>query len=125
MTTWIFQGNSNYFRITEYLRARTDIIWEARENKDMMEVGDIVYMWRADAGKPGTGGGVIARGTMVTAPQFIDDIDAEEFYPPEHMAKAHINAWRVKIHIDSMRLIHPALKRGKAKEDPVLGGCIS
>ncbi len=121
MTTWIFQGNPNYFDITGYLRARTDIIWEARGYKDMMEIGDTVYMWRADAGKPGTGG-VIARGTIIISPQFIDDIDAEEFYPPKHKARAHIKAWRVKIHIDSMYLIYPVLTRGQAKKDPVLGG---
>jgi hypothetical protein len=67
MTTWIFQGNPNYFDITGYLRARTEIIWEARQKSGLMAMGDTVYMWRADGGKPGTGG-VIARGTIVTLP---------------------------------------------------------
>ena len=119
MTTWIFQGNPNFFDITGYLRARSNIVWEARQKRELMAAGDIVYMWRADGGKPGTGG-VIARGTIITAPQLIDDIDAEEFYPPAHKAKAHIQTWRVKIHIDSLHLNEPALPRVKARNDSVL-----
>jgi hypothetical protein len=121
MTTWIFQGNPNYFDITGYLRARTEIIWEARQKSGLMAMGDTVYMWRADGGKPGTGG-VIARGTIVTLPEVIDDLAAVSFYPAPHKANAKKKAPRVKIHIDSMHLIHPVLTRGQAKKDPVLGG---
>jgi hypothetical protein len=119
MRTWIFQGNPNYFDITGYLRARTEIIWEAKKKKASMELEDVVYMWRADAGKPGTGG-VIARGTMTTLPEFRDDVDAREFYMDEFKTQADIKAWRVKIHIHSMHLIRPVLTRVQAANDSVL-----
>jgi 5-methylcytosine-specific restriction enzyme A len=119
LSTWIFQGNPKYFRVTAYLGSRNDILWETRQNRHLITEGDTVYLWRADAGDPGSGG-VIARGIIAGFPILIDDVDALEFYSMKFKAHAHMNSWRVKIRIDSLHLAKPVLSRNAAMGDPLL-----
>jgi 5-methylcytosine-specific restriction protein A len=120
MSTWIFQGNPKYFNIDAYLNATDDILWEVMTTfVNTVAIGDRVFMWRSDAGKPGSGG-VIARGTITAAPMMLTDEDAVEFYNPRNQADAHIDDWRVAIHIDSKRLVPPILTRIQASDHPRL-----
>lgn len=90
MTIWIFQGNPKRFKIDAYLRENQSIIWlvKYKKNIDDIQIGDIVYFWRSEAGEKGTGG-VIARAIITAKPvdslippvYWINNSDAFEVLP--------------------------------------------
>lgn len=69
MNTWIFQGNPKHFDMDTYLTENKHITWSVRQKylADQMQVGDIVFIWRSDGGKKGTGG-MIAKSKVTKAP---------------------------------------------------------
>lgn len=69
MNTWIFQGNPKHFDMDTYLTENEHITWSVRQKylADQMQVGDIVFIWRSDGGKKGTGG-MIAKSKVTKAP---------------------------------------------------------
>lgn len=101
MTSWIFQGNPNIFRVNEYLSSRKKIIWTIKQKyfEDKMSVDDVVYIWRSDGSIPKSGG-IIAKGKITALPQKIQD-DA-----PNLWIKKQENslALRVEIEVEDTRL---------------------
>ncbi|UGB33158.1 HNH endonuclease [Metabacillus sp. B2-18] len=72
--TWIFQGNPRQFRINDYLRDNTSIMWSLNQEhfQNVINIGDTVYIWRSDGGQRGTGG-IIAKGAVTGTPVMNDD----------------------------------------------------
>lgn len=72
--TWIFQGNPKPFRLDDFLRENENIWWSLNQvhYQNVISIGDIVYFWRADGGRRGTGG-VIAKGRVTGLPQMNAD----------------------------------------------------
>lgn len=72
--TWIFQGNPRYFRINDYLRDTNSIMWSLNQEhyRNVIQIGDTVYILRSDGGQKGTGG-IIAKGNVTGAPVMNDD----------------------------------------------------
>jgi len=74
MRSWLFQGNPNQFRITEYLTDLDDILWSIRQRQfvDEIKIGDEVFIWRA-AGKIKAISGVVAVGVVTDEPRIRAD----------------------------------------------------
>ncbi|MFY3790349.1 HNH endonuclease [Ureibacillus sp. MALMAid1270] len=86
MNTWIFQGNPNKFKIIEYLTDYEEIWWSIRQKHFVKDIqnGDIVYIWKADGGKPGTGG-ILARCEVIGEPiKYLPDENKYWIEPPQN-----------------------------------------
>lgn len=116
MTSWVFQGNPKAFQIDKYLKSRDTINWTIRQRhlSDQLSVGDQVFIWRSDGGKPKSGG-IVAKGRILSLPQQMED-DAPELWigPPEWSV-----ALRVEIELEDVRLTEQEgmLKRTDLVED--------
>ncbi|MFF2529744.1 EVE domain-containing protein [Brevibacillus sp. NPDC058079] len=118
MTTWIFQGNPNRFKVDDYLRENQDIVWSIRQEhyvKDV-QVGDTVYIWRSEAGKTGYGG-VIARATVTGLPVSRKDVTSEYWVTP---SDANEVLPRVPMDVEELALEGNHLSREFLKKNPVL-----
>ena len=119
ITSWIFQGNPKKFRVDEYLENNDFFTWTIRQKhfKDDISRGDVVYIWRSNAGKPESGG-IIARGKILSHPEELPD-DAHEYWieEPENFYEL-----RVKIELEDLRLNEEEgmLKRIDLKKDETL-----
>ena len=84
MSTWIFQGNPDFFQIADYLAASSGSIkWRVTRYADRIAPGDLVYFWRSigDGREPG---GIVADGVVTEHPRRqLDDPLAEGFYVGE------------------------------------------
>ncbi|WP_010304616.1 EVE domain-containing protein [Kurthia senegalensis] len=76
MQTWIFQGNPKHFDIDTYLKEEKIITWSVRQKHfvNQLQSGDIVYIWRSDGGKRGTGG-IVAKTIVVSEPYTVEQTD--------------------------------------------------
>lgn len=72
MNSWIFQGNPKYFRLDDYLRENKEIYWTVFQHMNEMSSGDVVYIWRSNGGKSGTGG-IVAKGKLIECPYEMPD----------------------------------------------------
>ena len=74
MAYWIFQGSPAKLRVDKYLRENKVIVWSLRQRKfrDDIQLGDEVYIWRADGNAPGTAE-IVAQGVIVGLPEMIKD----------------------------------------------------
>jgi len=103
MNTWIFQGNPKTYQIDVYLRSRVgkQVIWEVSQQqyRHAIAIGDEVFIWRADGGRPRSGG-VVGRGLIATLPAMIED-GAPELWKEKRLA--HV-ALRVVIDLLEVRL---------------------
>lgn len=70
MTTWIFQGNPDRFKVNKYLNEHNHIYWTVSRpvHQDRVKVGDTVFIWRAK-GKTDLTPGVVGMGTIVESCQ--------------------------------------------------------
>ena len=118
MKTWIFQGNPSTFDIDGYLAASTGVIlWRVARYADQMSIGDMVYIWRSQAGEAGTAG-IVAEGTIVEhAFEQADDILAMPFWKS---ASTQGDAMRIKIRINRIANKREMLKRDWMKDDSAL-----
>lgn len=81
MAGWIFQANPRVFDIDRYLQTNGKELWwtvRQRHFQGEMRPGDIVFIWRADGGQPGSGG-IVAKGEITGFPQERPD-DAPELW---------------------------------------------
>lgn len=103
MSTWIFQGNPNLFHMDEYLSARQhrQIVWSVKQKHFIKDItaGDEVYIWRANGHNPGTGG-IVAKGTINSAPEDMLDDAPDLWIQPE----VPLSMPRVRISLDEVRL---------------------
>lgn len=63
---WIFQANPNLFDLAGAVASLKELVWEARQHADQIEPGHTAFLWQT-----GKGGGLLARGTILTAPAMI------------------------------------------------------
>jgi hypothetical protein len=109
MATWIFQGNPKQWDIDRGLERTRKLLWTVRQRHFVAQIhiGDSVYLWRSEAGKPGTGG-VVPQGVVASEPRTYAGVD----YPC---------VWLV---LDDIRLTEEAgaLPRAILMVDPVLSG---
>ena len=119
MTCWIFQGNPTIFRLDEYLRTRKLITWTIRQKhfKNDVAIGDEVYIWRADGNRPKSGG-IVAKGIILSSPQYMEDDAPELWIKPSESSVA----LRVIIKLEDVRLTDKEgmLKRIDLEKDPKL-----
>ena len=107
MSTWIFQGNPDYFEIEGYLAASSGLVtWRVRRYANQIKPADTVYLWRA--GGEGVAAGIIAEGTITEAPRLqIDDPAAALFWkrPPEHpeLTRVKIRLNRIASHKEVLK----------------------
>lgn len=101
MSSWIFQGNPDLFRIDEYLRTRKHIVWAIRQRRFIQDIsaGDEIYVWRSNGHDRGTGG-IVARGTIASTPRNLPDDAPELWIGPQ----APLWDSRVEVLLDEVRL---------------------
>ena len=121
MNTWLFQGNPQTYQIDAYLRSRVgkQVIWEVSQQQYRHEIGigDDVFIWRADGGRPRSGG-VVGKGRIATLPAMIED-DIPELWKARQLA--HV-ALRVVIDLQEVRLTaaDSMLTRDRIYAEPAL-----
>ncbi|WP_199930314.1 EVE domain-containing protein [Brevibacillus brevis] len=118
MSTWIFQGNPNRFKVDEYLRENKEIVWSIRQGhyvKDI-QIGDTVYIWRSEAGKKGYGG-IVARTTVTDLPVARKDSTSKYWVTP---SDANEVLPRVLMHVEELALQGNHLNREFIKKNPTL-----
>ena len=119
MKTWIFQGNPKFFNVDAYLREFRVVLWMVRQKHlaPRMNVGDSVYLWRADAGDEGSGG-VVAHGSIIDTPKELDDAEAAKYY---YTAQNDLKpTLRARILLDSVHIRPPKFSREQLKADAIL-----
>lgn len=97
--TWIFQGNPDTFEMDRYLMEVTDeITWRVKRHKNEIEVGDIVYLWRASGKVEKAIPGIIAR-AVVSSEVFegTDDVKALEYWKSEEKKNEVVDRVRLKV----------------------------
>jgi len=125
MTSWIFQGNPDRYKIDEYLQKTKDIYWSVKFPKHQKEVaiGDTVYIWRAQGSQKSISG-IIATGTVTQECKTIDEIPDDPnlgddlwIDPDDHGSGVHAG-----IHITEIRLNPESgmLTSSEMQEDPIL-----
>lgn len=72
---WIFQANPKKFAIGQYLEENLgkSVTWDAKQQQDLMNIGNIVYFWTS-----GEGGGLTGIGHIEKKPSKKDSPDVEE-----------------------------------------------
>lgn len=119
MATWIFQGDPQRFRVTEYLELTRDIRWTVKQEKyaSEMRIGDRAFIWRA-RGKSKSPPGIIASGHLTSVPtiEAEDPLAVPLWIDGENTGQA----LRVRIHVDKVADGHGLLNRHTLKADPLL-----
>jgi predicted HNH restriction endonuclease/predicted RNA-binding protein with PUA-like domain len=87
LNTWIFQGNPKVFNIDSYIAQNKYIRWSIRQEHFLktVEQGDIVYIWRSEAGKKGSGG-IVAKAIIISDDDFLGQGKVSDYYFDEHNA---------------------------------------
>jgi hypothetical protein len=127
LSAWLFQGNERTtFPIGEYLRRGMDqnsgeISWTVGPRRLPIRPGDRAFMWRAEVGKPGTGG-LIGVGVASTEP-FRDPANASElWYDPADPRAVDPAVWWVGIRLEELRLApgNGMVRRAELLDDSIL-----
>lgn len=117
--TWIFQGNPNVFDIDGYVNNYKYIWWSLRQEHfaDKIQLNDIVYLWRSDGGKRGTGG-ILAISKVVSLPQEkTDDENANDYWLKDDGMNSYPT---IKLEVLEVRLNEGFINRLSLLEHPVL-----
>jgi len=118
MTSWIFQGNPNRFRINDYLLSRQVILWDIRQDyyADKITIDSDVFIWRSD--EKNIPGGIIAIGKIISLPTNFPD-DAARFWLVQQKKPTTL---RVKIKLGEVRVDEKngMLTRFKLAQEPLL-----
>ena len=117
MNYWIFQSNPKKFDVDNYIKDNKIIFWTLRQEhfKEYINIGDIVYIWRSDGTKPGSGG-IIAKCKVIDLPTSQAPDDDKDYWIDKPKIKWH---WYVKIEILEFRLTEEQrmIKRTDLKKD--------
>jgi predicted RNA-binding protein with PUA-like domain len=122
MNYWIFQGNPDVFKVTEYLAGKDEIVWSVRQGHlaQHMKPGDEVFIWRAAGRKKGVSG-VVAVAHLTGEPRMMSDEPASH----PHWRKGdptHVEL-RVELTIEKRCLgSKETIKREWIEADPELKG---
>ncbi|PUB10803.1 AAA family ATPase [Paenisporosarcina sp. OV554] len=71
---WVFQGNPTYYEVNNAVNDLDTITWAVNQHSKNIKKGDKAYIWRS-----GSGGGIIAVGTILCDPK-ITQPDIEDPY---------------------------------------------
>ena len=115
MSTWIFQSNPKGYNLNAYLLKANPIQWTIRQRqyKDTIQIGDDVYIWRADGNEPGSGG-IVAKGKITSLPELAIDRDPQYWKTQQ---SSPVNLY-VDIEISEIRLSEEEMiRRVDLKED--------
>ncbi|MDQ1146072.1 putative RNA-binding protein with PUA-like domain [Bacillus sp. SORGH_AS 510] len=114
--TWIFQGNPDDFKIDQYISENNEIWWSLNQQHflDQISEGDLVYIWRSDGKKRGTGG-IIATGIVNGEPSL--NISPSKYWlkKPDENEKFHI-----PIIVENHLINENYIRRTALKEHPKL-----
>ncbi|WP_225218342.1 AAA family ATPase [Planococcus wigleyi] len=69
-STWIFQGNPKYYDVVGAVNDLDQITWAVNQYPKQIKEGDEAYIWLS-----GTGGGIIATGTVLNDPETREPLD--------------------------------------------------
>ncbi len=69
---WVFQANPKYYNLIGAVNELKEISWRVSRYKEMIRVGDIVYLWEA-----GKDAGIVAVGKIVSIHAAISTFDEE------------------------------------------------
>jgi HNH endonuclease/EVE domain len=114
--TWIFQGNPKRFQMDEYIKSNKTVWWSVNQEHflDDISLDDVVYLWRADGRKKGTGG-IIARGKVSGEP--VTNVAPSQFWMDATNTGSH---YSVPIEIESHLIDSEFIRRVELLQDPVL-----
>ena len=120
MAYWIFQGSPAKFRVDKYLKENKVVAWSLRQKefRDDIQLGDEVYIWRADGNEPGTSG-IVAQGVIISLPELMKDEEQDLWIEPPPSD----TALRVLIATCDVRLSAEdgMLLKTKMKHDSIIG----
>ena len=126
MSAWLFQGNEETaFPISEYLEhwyaTSGEISWTVGKKRLAIRAGDRAFMWRAEGGRPGTGG-LIAVGLTTSEPFQNPNQASALWYDREDPRAADLDVWWVRIRWEDLRLTPAAgmVRRVELRRDPRL-----
>ncbi len=107
--TWIFQANPKTYDIDSALQKLKVITWSVTRYKNEIQPGDRVFLWRS-----GAEAGIVADGTVITAPGEVEipDEDREFVLTPEDLPRAELRS-RLRIG----RVLSPYLPRPALQND--------
>ncbi|WP_179087857.1 HNH endonuclease [Paenibacillus amylolyticus] len=114
---WIFQGNPNKFNINGYLSDRKYILWSIRQTHLLkkIKVGDEVFLWRAEAGKTGSGG-VIGRAIITGLPELRKDDTNDMWFTDEGLQEF----FRVPMEVQETRIMEGFIQRSLLVKHEIL-----
>lgn len=115
MQTWIFQGNPKHFDVDTYLTEEKVITWSVRQKHfvNQLQSGDVVYIWRSDGGKKGTGG-IVAKTFAISEPYIIEKTDNRS----EHWIEDQVPDEFASIDLEVVDVdLAPRIKRVDVLED--------
>jgi hypothetical protein len=101
---WIFQGNPKTFRVDDYLKSREEFYWTIKQNKKLIKIGDVVYIWRS-----GEKAGVVAVAQIISNVEVVSD-DSTKYWiqkPDSNSGEKE----RVKLRMLECRVDNPVLKQ--------------
>lgn len=120
MNAWIFQANPNRFDVDSYLATNDEIVWLAKQHAKEMQIGDRVFIWRADGDAKGTGG-VVASGILTDLPSVMPVPENQK--PHWRRVEDLDAASRVWIRLHQVRTeSSQVVKRAWIESDPILAG---
>lgn len=109
--SWIFQGNPDIYDIVEATKHLRQLSWDVNQHKTLMHKGDRVFLWVS-----GKQAGVIARATILTEPEEIEDSpEVVKYYKEEQELTKEL---RVLLEIEQR--IDPPIHRSDLLNDPEL-----
>lgn len=111
--SWIFQAVPAYFDLVEALKHIRLFRWRIKRYKEKIRAGDNAFLWLS-----GSGGGLIARGTVITDPQFMKDAPEELPFVKEEDKSEDEDMLFAAIEIDTV--FHQPVHRETFKNHPVL-----
>jgi MoxR-like ATPase len=108
---WLFQANPAYYDIRAAVAELSELNWTTAQYQNQISAGSAVYLWES-----GPGGGVLARGEIITDPSPMPDEEGEKFI--RDPSKFEGDTVRVRLRIDDV--LDTPIGRATLKAHPVL-----
>jgi hypothetical protein len=113
--TWIFQAVPRYFDLTEALKHIRIFSWRVKQHKKKIHAGDDLFLWLA-----GRDGGMVARGTIITDPQTMEDAPEELQFVKDMEKEEEEEEGRLQAAIEIDTVFVDPVKRAILKSHAVL-----
>lgn len=89
---WLFQGNPKYYDVIRAVDEVDIITWNVKKFQKQIKAGDKVYIWAS-----GSGGGIVAKGTILDDPKMCDSDINDPYYVGEPLHKDPYLGVNIKI----------------------------